>query len=361
MAKAKKKAPKAGASSRKLYTLTQVSQEVGISMPTLQRYKKLYQDRIPSEGEGRKQRYPKEALKVFALLKVENMARRGRPRKDAVAGSAAKLAPKKAAAKQAVAKKAVAKKAVTRKRATKKVAAKKAAPRKGAARKPAAAAAPVLSLAQIERLTGISYPTLLRYVKRNLAAIPHVGEGRKRRYLPDAVEVLNEMRQQSSQGRRRVVAAGERAAVATRGAVKSAVGTTAQISAEVGQRIQALEKAQTEISKQIKSLISELTEADQRNDQAGLNRLAAGSCVSCLSRGVVGPTYDEYARRWRLGAVLVSASSYNETLRRPTRRSVAPRPLTRWRSCGEAFSRRNRVRPLWPFPAGGPSRVVAAG
>ena len=30
----------------KLYTLSEISQRTGISMPTLQRYKKLYQDRI---------------------------------------------------------------------------------------------------------------------------------------------------------------------------------------------------------------------------------------------------------------------------------------------------------------------------
>ena len=40
----------------KLYTLSEISQKSGISMPTLQRYKKLYQVRIPSVGKGRKQR-----------------------------------------------------------------------------------------------------------------------------------------------------------------------------------------------------------------------------------------------------------------------------------------------------------------
>ena len=148
-----RKAPKAGASTRKLYTLTQVSQEVGISMPTLQRYKKLYQERIPSVGEGRKQRYPKAALKVFAQLKVENMARRGRPRKDAKAAAPAakKSAAKKTAAKKAAPKKAAAKKTVTRKKAV-----KKTAPRKKTTSRSKAAAGSLLSLSQIERMTGIS-------------------------------------------------------------------------------------------------------------------------------------------------------------------------------------------------------------
>lgn len=32
----------------KLYTLSEISTQTGISMPTLQRYKKMYQDRLPS-------------------------------------------------------------------------------------------------------------------------------------------------------------------------------------------------------------------------------------------------------------------------------------------------------------------------
>src|SRR4029450_3070023 len=72
----------------KLYTLSEISQRTGISMPTLQRYKKMYQARIPAEGKGRKQRYPEDSLPVFEQLRVENAGRRGRPRKDASAASA---------------------------------------------------------------------------------------------------------------------------------------------------------------------------------------------------------------------------------------------------------------------------------
>ncbi|HEV3456435.1 MAG TPA: hypothetical protein VHG32_07730, partial [Thermoanaerobaculia bacterium] len=76
------------AAEEKLFTLSQVSQRSGISMPTLQRYKKTYQDRIPSVGTGRKQRYPEHALPVFAELRSENAGKRGRPRKNAAAGAA---------------------------------------------------------------------------------------------------------------------------------------------------------------------------------------------------------------------------------------------------------------------------------
>src|SRR4029077_5575173 len=72
----------AEAESEKLYTLSDISQKTGISMPTLQRYKKMYQDRIPSAGQGRKQRYPESALPVFDEIKNENAGKRGRPRKD---------------------------------------------------------------------------------------------------------------------------------------------------------------------------------------------------------------------------------------------------------------------------------------
>ena len=66
----------------KLYTLTQIGQMASVSMPTLQKYKRTYQDRIPSVGEGRKQRYPREAVAVLKQLKEENLAKRGRPRKS---------------------------------------------------------------------------------------------------------------------------------------------------------------------------------------------------------------------------------------------------------------------------------------
>ena len=69
----------------RLFTLSEVSEKTGISMPTLQRYKKMYQDRIPAEGKGRKQRYPESAMPIFGEIRNENAGKRGRPRKDASA------------------------------------------------------------------------------------------------------------------------------------------------------------------------------------------------------------------------------------------------------------------------------------
>lgn len=166
----------------KLFTLTEVAKKTKISMPTLQRYKKLYQDRIPSEGSGRKQRYPQEALAVFLELKKENIGRRGRPRKNAApAPSARATKPAKAAKKQGS-------------KRGRKPAAKRAASAKSGEE--------LLTLTQVSKLTGVSYPTLLRYVKTNLNDIPHKGSGRARRFKPAAVAVFKSLRQRSKRGRK---------------------------------------------------------------------------------------------------------------------------------------------------------------
>lgn len=191
-------------SEPKLYTLSALSKKAGVSMPTLQRYKKLYQDRIPSVGEGRKQRYPEKAVKVIQEIKKENLKKRGRPRKAAAD----------------------------------KVGGKKGKP----GRKPAAAKRTdeLLTLSEVGRRTGISYPTLLRYVKLHGHKIPHVGKGRKRRYKPEAVEVFRELRAASPRGRRPKGAAAskprKRAASADRG---------------LETRVKALEASHRDLSKKL--------------------------------------------------------------------------------------------------------------
>lgn len=188
----------------KLYTLTEVSNKINISMPTLQRYKKLYQDRIPSQGVGRSQRYPEEALEVFMQLKKENMGKRGRPRKNA-AGKP-----------------------------------KSAAKRKKASRKETEG---LLTLTQISEDTGISYPTLLRYVKNHLDEIPHRGSGRGRRYLPEAREVFKSLRESSRRGRKRKSKTTAKAA--------SNGGPGAAAIDKLSERIKSLEKSHKQLEKMI--------------------------------------------------------------------------------------------------------------
>ncbi len=192
---------------KKLYTLTDVSKKTGISMPTLQRYKKLYQKRIPSVGKGRKQRYPKKALAVFEAIKKESLAKRGRPKKTA-----------------------------------KKPAAKRAAAKKRPARKKKAAV--LLTLTEISRRTGISYPTLIKYVKQHSKRIPHKGTGWKRRYPPEAVAVFNQIRSESKRGRKKKAAPQARQAVGRR--------------VDLAKRIAKLEKAPAQVQAQLKDIIREL-------------------------------------------------------------------------------------------------------
>lgn len=183
-----------------LLTLKEVGERTGISMPSLLRYKKEHQARIPSVGKGRTQRYPVAALEVFEEIKRENLSKRGRPKGPGPArgrGAAAKPA--------------------------------------GGGRRKAAAAADdraeggggeLLTLTEIGERTGISYPTLRRYADEHADRIPSEGEGRRRRYRPEAVAVFQEIRGGSRPGRK--PAGGRRQAEgggeAPRTSAKSAAG-----------------------------------------------------------------------------------------------------------------------------------------
>lgn len=194
---------------RKLYTLTEVAEKTDISMPTLQRYKKNYQSRIPSVGKGRKQRYPEEALPVFEEIKQENLKRRGRPKKS---GAKKKGAP---------------------------------ARKKGKGKKEG-----LLTLTKIAEETGISYPTLVRYVKLYKDRLPYEGSGRGRRFHPEAIEVFKQLRAESPRGRRKKKA--KAGAPRGRRAAASAGG------ADLAKRVASLERSQEGLEKQIKELIKQL-------------------------------------------------------------------------------------------------------
>jgi DNA-binding transcriptional MerR regulator len=201
MAKENAGSAAAAGDGQRLMTLTEVAKRTRMSMPTLQKYKKRYGDRIPSVGKGRTQRYPDESLPVFEQLKKENMARRGRPRKNPAAPGAPPAKrrpgrPRKSSAAPAPA------------------ARRRGRPRKAAAPAPAPAPAGggegLLTLTQISETAGISYPTLLRYVKLHLKKLPHVGRGRRRRFKPEAVPVFQQLRSESRRGRKPGKAAARR-------------------------------------------------------------------------------------------------------------------------------------------------------
>lgn len=236
----------------KLYTLSEISKRTGISMPTLQRYKKLYQDRIPSVGQGRKQRYPDSALPVFDQIKVENAGRRGRPRKDASAPrpAAARRRGRRPAAARPAAAKRPGRKAAAKRRGRPPGTAKKAAGRRGRPRKSASG---LLTLTEISKTTGISYPTLVRYVRLHANRLAHEGVGRARRFYPQAVDVFRQLRGESGRGGRRKGSGVKRAA----GRGRAAAGAA---SSAITQRLKALEKTQKDLEKKLKGFVKSVSD-----------------------------------------------------------------------------------------------------
>lgn len=197
-----------------LYTLTEVKEKTGISLPTLQKYKKNYQDRIPSVGEGRTQKYPESALPVFKQLKKENLKKRGRPRKKS----------------------------------------KKEKPKAVAAA--ASSSDEVLTLKQVSELTGISYPTLSRYTKTSLPRIPHVGKGRKRRYRPEAVGVFKTLYEESKRGRRKK---GGPSKPSKKSARKVAAETSGSVDlGPVVDQLKELQKAHRDLQREVEKLKKEI-------------------------------------------------------------------------------------------------------
>src|SRR4051812_8918268 len=257
----------------KLYTLSEISQKTNISMPTLQRYKKMYQDRIPSVGQGRKQRYPESALPVFDEIKTENAGKRGRPRKDASAPRAARPAASKRgpgrpprAAKAAPAgrrgRKPAAAAAAPRGAAAKRAGGRKAAGSgRGPGRPAKSASGNLLTLTQISETTGISYPTLVRYVRMHADRLPSEGKGRARRFYPQAVDVFRQLRSESGRGGRKKGSGAAKPAASTgrgRGRAAAPQSTGEAISGAIGQRLKQLEKTQQNLEKRFKGFVDSL-------------------------------------------------------------------------------------------------------
>jgi DNA-binding transcriptional MerR regulator len=264
----------------KLYTLSEISNKTGISMPTLQRYKKLYQDRIPAEGRGRKQRYPENALPVFDQIRNENLGRRGRPRKDpnaprpAAASSGSKRTATKGRASAAAAPAKTGGRAAAGRRGASKRAAAPApapAPARGRGRGPGRKAAAssggtgkLMTLTQISEDTGISYPTLVRYVRLHGDRLPHEGKGRGRRFYPQAVDMFRELRSESGRGGRKPNAAKTVTPTGKRrgrppgsGAGARAAAAAAAAPAESGlhKRLKAIEKSQENLEKKLRGFV----------------------------------------------------------------------------------------------------------
>lgn len=222
----------AGGGEQRLYTLTEIGKMAGVSMPTMQRYKKDYQGRIPSQGEGRKQRYPEEAVKVVRQIKNENIAGRvARSRK--------------------------------------------------ARTKPDTGRDGYLPLTEIARRAGISYPTARKYAADHQDKLDSRGSGRARRYAPATIGTFKAMRKQSRRGpkaataRRRTAATPRpRATMPAKRAqapsARSVVIRKADANVQaLADNVRALERAQADISRQLGEILETLRRPVQVTIEGG--------------------------------------------------------------------------------------------
>lgn len=199
----RKKAPRGNGKKAPLLTLTELAREAGVSVGTAHRYRQELGTKLPSVGEGRTTRYPAAAVAVMQSLREEKAGKKGgRPR--------SRRPPEAVAAGK-----------------------KKAASKAGGE---------LLSLRRIGTLTGISYPTLLRYVARYGEQIPQTGTGRSRRFPPAAVPVFQELR--ATRGRAPRATAGTKERSRPRRGAETALV----------RRLQALEKSHAELTRQLRRL-----------------------------------------------------------------------------------------------------------
>lgn len=287
-----------GGTELRTFSLMEVAQETGIAMPILLRYKREHPDLIPSEGSGSQQRFPEEAFAIFTEIhrkesEQRDLPRRGgfgllslprvRRRREAPADETETTAPAtepadlveptqtasrtetadEAPAAPAAAvepppepQPAVAAAAVTPD--------EDAAPADEAVRATIPAGSATLTLKAISDELGIAYPTIARYATKHEERIPHVGEGRKRRFPPEAIDVFRQIRAESKPGRppkakterKRAAAAPVAPRPAATGAPIAAAPT--RPPADLMQRIEYLERRQQQLETMVRSLREEL-------------------------------------------------------------------------------------------------------
>ena len=117
-----------------------------------------------------------------------------------------------------------------------------------------------MTLTQISENTGISYPTLVRYVRIHADRLPSEGKGRARRFYPQAVDVFRQLRSESGRGGRKKGSGAAKPAASTRGRGRAAAPQSAgeAISGAIGQRLKQLEKTQQNLEKRFKGFVDSL-------------------------------------------------------------------------------------------------------
>ncbi len=275
------------------YSLVEVAQETGISMPILLRYKREHPERIPSSGSGSQQRFPEEAFQIFRQIQSEegetrDLPRRGgfgllslprvrrahspEPEEEAAAPTAPAPAPAPVPAKAPAPARATAQAPARPRTQSRPAAPTVSAPAPGEAK---------LTLGQIAEELGIPYPTLARYSNQHEDRIPHVGSGRNRRFPPEAVEAFRRIRAESRPGRPPKVKAPKEASAAPAAPTARRTPVPARAAAprepaaapapmapppaataqegDLARRIESLERSQQALEQEIRSLIEALT------------------------------------------------------------------------------------------------------
>jgi hypothetical protein len=116
----------------------------------------------------------------------------------------------------------------------------------------------LLTLTQISETTGISYPTLVRYVRMHADRLPSEGTGRARRFYPQAVEVFRTLRQESGRGGRKKGSGAGATRGAAAGAARGGNGGNSGNDAAVNQRLRVLEKQQQDLEKRMRGFVQSL-------------------------------------------------------------------------------------------------------
>ena len=258
-----------GGTEQRTFSLMEVAQETGIAMPILLRYKREYPDQIPSQGSGSQQRFPEQAFDIFIELHRKESEQRDLPRRG---GFGLLSLPRLRRNREAPATEAPAEDPAEEQAGNQAEAADE--PRAAAA-KPAETPAPddapvapatprsgaaTLTLKAISEELGIAYPTIARYATKHEARIPHVGEGRKRRFPPEAIEVFRQIRKESKPGRPpKAKTLKKRAAARTADAApRPAAAAPTRSPDALVRRIEQLERRQGQLETMVRSLREEV-------------------------------------------------------------------------------------------------------
>jgi len=260
---------------QRTFSLMEVAQETGIAMPILLRYKREYPDRIPSQGSGSQQRFPEEAFEIFVELHRKESEQRDLPRRGGfgllslprLRRNREAPAPERPAEHDAGDEAQAGNEAEARTEAPATVSPTPAEPVEtpAASRAPAAPAKPrtgaaTLTLKAISDELGIAYPTIARYATKHEERIPHVGEGRKRRFPPEAIEVFRQIRKESKPGRPPKAKTQKKRAAAPRAeaAPQPAAAAPTRSPDALARRIEQLERRQGQLETMVRSLREEL-------------------------------------------------------------------------------------------------------